>query len=289
MSLFSSSPTWQNSGSISALNGTVTLNAPGSASAVIGVSGTFIGKLKVVGSGDTIESNGVQGGRLLFRSGVGSTGSNETIRDNNSPDTEFRIVTGGRSITVEMIEYTSGTAEVKITASATSSTVFINGPVHSSMEEAVRNGRAFSVGTGSQSVGSGNIIKSTFFNPPTSGVNAFVTLRQFTNNSTSTPQQVNFYVSPTELASGDVTPNNLKTGGVTSAIRFRTLTNATSLGTPTLSQVLPINGIEKSIEVLRMVQPGEIFGYQLSGVGNGSLLNTLQMSMTFIWYEEAAN
>ena len=99
---------------------------------------------------------------------------------------------------------------------------------------------------------------------------------------------MNFFVNPTPLATSVVTPNNLKTGGSTSVIEFRYVVDTSNFGTSNLSQVMPINGITKDIEVTRLVQPGEGFGYEIQGAGGG-LGNALRASMTFVWYEETVN
>lgn len=60
-------------GTIDALDEMVELNCFGAASAVIAVSGTFTGVLSITGSGEPA-NGGTQGGRLVFKSGVGGGG-----------------------------------------------------------------------------------------------------------------------------------------------------------------------------------------------------------------------
>ena len=86
-----------------------------------------------------------------------------------------------------------------------------------------------------------------------------------------------------------VTPNNLRAGSSASVVDFGWSNGTGSLGTPQLSQILPINGIDRTIDVERMLQPGEGFSYQVAGAGGGNVLNQLRVSMTFIWYEESVN
>jgi predicted secreted protein len=291
MSYKPSISTWQTTGTINSLNGTVELDAPGSSSAIISVSGTFVGSLTFTGSGATVAENGIQGGRLAFKSGVGSLGTNVIDIKGTSVNNEYRIVTGGKSIRVKMTSYTSGTATVKITASAEASTVFINGPVHDAFEEAVRAGRAFSAGTGFQAITGSNYLKYRFANPANSGVNAFVTIRRTVTATTTEFLNSQLVINPSAITTPTVvTPSNLKTGGVSSLIEFTTKLEATALtgGIITGGLPIPLNGIPLNIEVIRLVQPGEVFGYQIQGAG-GPLSQSVSCGVAVIWYEENIN
>jgi hypothetical protein len=115
-------------GTIDALNEMIELDCPGSSSAVVSVTGTFDGVLTVTGSGETVQQDGTQGGRLVFKSGVGSIGENKIRNEGDSIDTEYRIVTGGKSVRVKATEWSSGSCVVRITASPNPSIIFINGP-----------------------------------------------------------------------------------------------------------------------------------------------------------------
>lgn len=276
-------------GTISALNGTVELDCPGSASAVIQVNGTFNGILEVTGSGDPVSANGIQGGRLVFKSGVGSIGENLIRNNGEALATEYRIVTGGKSVRVKAISWTSGTVAVQITSSPHPSAIFINGPIHNAFEEAVRAGRAFSAGTGAQEL-STQTLNMTFQNPADSNVNCFVTLRRFSNDraNTSNMLQAGLVLSFSDITGGTVvTPNNLKTGGTTSVVDFTYKIDSAPIGTAVLETPLALNGIPTSIDVVRLVQPGEEFAYQIEGLGGGN--NTSTVAFAAVWYEETVN
>jgi hypothetical protein len=282
--------TWQTSGTISALDGAVELDAPGSASAIIAIMGTFVGVLTFTGSGATVAEDGTQGNRIVLKSGVGSTGTNTVKHTGTSVDNEYRIATGGKSIRVKMTAYTSGTATVRITASAEPSTIFVNGPVHTSFEEAVRDGRAFSAGTGFQSIATTNYLKYRFSNPSDSGVNAFVTIRRTVTATTSAFLNSQLVISPDAMTTPTaVTPANLRTGGVTSDIDFTFKNDAAALSGGTLTGGLPIplNGIPLNIDTVRLVQPGEVFGYQIQGAG--TLAQPVSCAVAVIWHEETVN
>jgi len=283
--------TWQTTGTISALNGMVELDCDGSASAVISVSGTFIGSLTFTGSESTVAESGIQGGRLAFKSGVGSLGENVVKFTATTGNTEYRIVTGGKSVRVKATSYTSGTSTIKILATQNASTVFINGPVHNTFEEAIRGGRAFSAGTGVQSLSGSNYLKYRFSNPSDSGVNCFVTLRKTVTATTTTFLTSQLVISPSAITSPTtVTPSNLKTGGVASVVSFTHKNEATALTGGTLVGGLPIplNAISLDIDVIRLVQPGEVFGYQIQA-GGGGLGSAIQTGMSVIWFEETIN
>ena len=288
--------TWSTTGTISALNGRVELDAEGSSSAVISVSGDFVGTLTVTGSESTVAENGIQGSRLLFKSGVGSLGSNSVNLTATTGNTEYRIVTGGKSIRVNASLYTSGTATVKIVASAQPSTVFVNGPVHDSLEQATRAGRAFSVGTGITEVTAGNFLNYIFSNPSGSGVNAFVTLRSFTNNRAngSVPLEVGQVISPVALDTPvNVIPANLRNGSGTSSMLFNYKAQAARIdSSPTTANpiglITPTGGIVLKVETMRLVQPGESFGFFAGGAGN-NLASAARIAMNVVWYEESVN
>lgn len=152
--------------------------------------------------------------------------------------------------------------------------------------DAVHDGRAFSVSTGTQAITSANYLKFIFKNPANSGKTAFVYLRQFFNDSKVDIPELHFYVNPTPLVSPTtVVPNNMNTGAGTSVMEFTRKMENTSFGTPQISFPLPINGIEKNTTVVRMVKAGESFGYEFAGAGGG-VNNALRASSTFFWYEE---
>ena len=121
--------TYFKSGTITSIDDQVVLEAPGSGSATVVIKGTFTGTLQAVGS--STEDYATKGGRLLFQSGVGSTGSNKVVGDGTAINKEFRIVSGGRYIIIEPTAWTSGSATVEVYASQAASTIFINGPVNS--------------------------------------------------------------------------------------------------------------------------------------------------------------
>lgn len=278
-------------GEISSLNGMVEIDCAGTASATISVSGTFTGTLTVTGSGSTVAENGIQGGRLLFKSGVGSLGANWVKHDTSTGDAEYRVNTGGKSLRVKMTSYESGTAKIKIAATVSPSIVFVNGPVHNALEEAVRAGRAYSAGTGFQAVSGSNYLKYRFYNPIDSGVNCFVTLRKTITATTSQFLTSQLVLDPDPITGGiNATPANLRNGSPDSVVQFSWKYESTPLvgGTVVGGLPIPLNGVALDIEVLRLVQPGELFGYQIQGAG-GPLSQAILSSMALIWYEETIN
>lgn len=277
-------------GTISALNDTVEMNCQGASSAVIDIKGTFNGVLEVVGSGEVIEvADRSQGGRLVFKTGVGSLGENKIRNNGEAIDAEYRVVAGGRSLTVKAIEWTSGSCEVKIITSKSASIVFINGPVHNALEEAIRSGRAYSVGTGNVSL-SNQTLNMIFSNPSDSNVNCFVARRRFSNDRTSNQDmiQTGLVTTFSDLTGAtQVTPNNLKTGGGVSVVDFEYKIDSSPLGTPVIETPLPLNGVPFADSEIRLVQPGQKFAYTIEGLGGGN--NTSNVAATFIWYEETVN
>ena len=278
--------TRQHEGTLSASGQTVILYAPNCASATITVDGTFEGAITLTGA--NVEG-GTEGERLLFQSGVGSIGTNRIVGLGQAISREYRILAGGDYIIARASDWTSGSASVRIYAQEAPNIVFINGPVHNTCEEAQRAGRAYSVGTGVASVTSSNFLQARFQNDSDSPRVCFITQRIFTNNRASgaTNLELGFFPTyATPLAGATVVaPNNLRPGGNGSSVTFEHRTSTSSLGTPVLGQILPVDGVAFTIEVVRIVSPGQSFAYQIGGAGGG-LNNAARIAMAFIWFEE---
>ncbi|MBY6005375.1 hypothetical protein KUV62_15730 [Salipiger bermudensis] len=274
------------SGTIDALNETVELDINNCASGIITVTGTFTGTLTVTGLATSTST--AEGGRLLFQSGVGSIGTNQIVGTGSAVSREYRFVAGGSVAKVEATAWTSGSVDIEIVAHAAPNTVFVIGPVHDAFEEAQRAGRAYSVGTSTQSVTASNYLQARFQNDSTDK-RYFLTQRLISNNRASgqTNLELEFFPTySTALTGGtSVTPNNLKPGAASSAADFEYAVNGTSLGTPALGQILPVDGVQFRIDVNRIIEPGQSFAYQIGGAG-GSLSNAARVALTLIWYEE---
>lgn len=273
-------------GTINGLAGEVIVPAHNCASGIITVSGTFEGVLEVVGS---LTSGGPEGGRLLFQSGVGSIGTNKIAGYGSAVNREYRFVDGGEYVKVRAVSWVSGSVDVRISVSPAPTVGFVIGPVHGSFEGAQRAGRAYSVGTSVQAVSATNYLKYRFANPANSGKRYFVTERWFTNDQSSGDANIESGFFPTYAtdlpASTSVTPNNLLPSGGASDAVFQWNVNTNTLGTPALGQVLPVDGVLFNITIMRIVDPGQSFAYQMGGAGGG-LNNAARLAATLIWYEE---
>lgn len=278
--------TYQQTGTIAANGDEVVLYAPNCGSATVTVEGEFEGEILSVGANAL---GGPEGGRLLFQSGVGSIGTNVATGYGDEVSREYRILSGGDYIIMRGQNWMSGSVDVRIHAQHSPNIVFVNGPVHDSFEEAQRAGRAYSVGTGVQSVTSTNFLQMRFENPSGSGRRYFITQRLFSNNraSGSTNLELGFFPTYSTPLSGATTVpgNNLRPGSPASSVDFEWVVDNTSLGTPALGQILPVNGNQFKIDVARIVEPGQSFAYQIGGAGGG-LNNAARIAAAFIWLEE---
>ena len=278
-------------GTLSSTDTLIAVNCVGTSSGVISVKGTFTGTIAVTGSA----TEGAQeGGRLLFRSGVGSYGSNTIIGTGGLVDHEYRLITDGGMLYLRATDWSSGSAEISIGLSDASSITFINGPVHSAEEEAQRSGRGFSANTGTQSILAGQYLKYRFANPVGSGKRCFVYMRDFTNDrkANDTIPQTVFCVNPDPIDTPNtVTPINLITGGAPSTTEFTWKVDDTVLTNPASTRFLSINGIPLQLDKTwtRAVDPGQSFGYYIQGTAGGALQNALSASMLCLWYEEEYN
>lgn len=278
-------------GTLSALNDIVYLDCPGTSGAVISLSGNFSGIITVTGSSKLYNEATVFGGRLLFKSGVGSLGVNFVEEDGTDGGKEYRIITNGKSIKIQATAYNSGTANITITASINTGVNFINGPVHSAFEQAVRNSRGFLDSTGVTPVQAGNVLACILTNPIDSGVNLFLVNRLFSNNALLTDSNLEYlaYGNPTAVLATQRTGINLKSGGVTSLAIFKyealpiiDLVMGGIIGT---GEVLP-NGQPYSRPVDFVLPPGGSVGFTIDGEGQ-NLSKAVRMSIVLEWYEES--
>jgi hypothetical protein len=286
-----SAPEFLTTGTISANGESVTLNINSVSSALITVSGTYNGTLSVTGK--ITDESTIEGGRKLFQSNVGSIGGNTIINDGTvNKATEYRIVAGGSQIVVKATAWTTGSVDIVIRGERASHLTFVNGPIHTALEEAQRQGRAFSVSTNVQPVTANNYFKSRFENPSGSGKRCFVVNRLFSNNRASgaVNLEAQLYVNDNQLATPTtVTPNNLHPGlNISSAVVFTWNASSTDLGGAAFSRILPVNGALDSIDITRIVDPGQSFTYQIRGAGN-SIQNAVRTSVAMIWFEEDVN
>lgn len=285
-------PVFQVSNTLAAANGTVTVPAAGSASALVSIAGTFTGTITLQGSTDGI----TWGNRLLFKSGVGSLGTASMTNAGTAIANEYRIVSGGLYIRALAGSTWSGSATVSIFASQDASTAFVNGPVHTAQEEAARAGRAFAASTPVVAAASGNFLNSYINNPSGSNVNLFVYKVTHGTDSTTTILQYNRIGGLSNAATAAptaITPANANIGGAASNATLAYGMNATALAGTIIGTVgfIPINGIPADLPLTpTRVAPGQSFGYRISGVGGGLFTGTPpNMKTSYFYYEEAVN
>lgn len=144
----------------------------------------------------------------------------------------------------------------------------------------------FSVGTGTRRVQRRQYFNYTLTNPPNSGVVAYVVQRRFINSkSGGDPLEFALAVNPNPLVGGtDIPPNNLDTSSTTtSACTFTYKLDSAPLSDVRLGSFYPLFGVDKVIEVVRMVGPGSSFGYTTMGQGSSELSPLVANNV--IWYE----
>ena len=262
----------------------------GTSSATISIVGSYTGTLQVQGSADVAGSGAALSGRLVFKSGVGSLGTNWIV-GSGAISSEYRILTGGKRLNISALAGYSGSITVRVTATQTASIVFVNGPVHTAEEEAVRTGRGFLVSTGNISVAANNYLNFALVNPAGSGRNIFVTLRKFTQ-STGNVLTYQSRTNPSAISGGtSVTPtqrrNDVSTASV-ATFSYQASTSAISTGTAGASGMIPLSGVDESITTLRMLAPGTSLGYSIGGAG-GVLTSAATIGVDIVWFEENTN
>lgn len=280
---------YRTSGTIDGPNQEVTLQCPGAAGAIVTFNGTFTGTLVSVGGTSSID-----GGRFLFKSGVGSVGTNKIEGDGTLLSREYRIIAGGDRYSIKSDGVFTGSVNIEIISSNSTNTVFGNGPFHNSFEEAIRDGRGFLTTTGIQPVSAGNIIACKLFNPSNSGVNIFIKNRLFGNNVAGTAPNLEYvaYSNPTITTLSNINNGiNLKSGSIVSAAEFSwdvdDSANITMGGIQGSGEVLP-RGESYSRPLDFMMTPGNSVGYTIDGAGN-NLTQAARLSIVLEWYEETIN
>ena len=255
---------YQTSGTIAGQGEEVTLECPGTASATIHLLGTFTGTLEVTGvAGDG--ANDV-GGRLIFKSGVGSLGTNK-VSISGPHDDEWRVATGGKSVTLRCTDYTSGSLAVVIGATRNPSIMFINGPVRNSIEEATRAGRALLASAPNQAVNSSQGLHVILRN---NTPNRILWLHTRDLRSTVGGTQYRAYVNPTTvLTEAGVISPLLQSASAEPGItcEYQVAAQDLSLG-GTAASGLPFDFQEK-IELLYGIIPGGAVGFSIRGAGGG--------------------
>jgi hypothetical protein len=112
------------SGILSALDDEFLIDVPESASALINITGDFNGQIEVTGSTALSDFATLWGAR-----NVSPDYSTNIITNDGSPiSAEYRIVTGGQSVRLKMIAYTSGFAGVRVVSTHYPSVVEIGNP-----------------------------------------------------------------------------------------------------------------------------------------------------------------
>lgn len=109
------------SGILMALNDELLVDVPESASALINIVGDYNGQIEVSGSTSLADMAQVWGPRNVS---PGYT-TNIISNDGSAISAEYRIITGGQSVRLKMISYTSGAAGVRVVATPNASVVEI--------------------------------------------------------------------------------------------------------------------------------------------------------------------
>lgn len=274
------------SGTISAQGESVEVVCEGTGSGVVSIKGTFTGKLRFYGL--STELSTAEGGRIAFASGVGSLGTNVIENTGDAWDVEFRVVTDGHKLVVVADEWTSGTATVDISVSDTPSITFINGPVHTAEEEAVRDKRAYLVDITGTQLPASDELAFIIKNPANSGYNLMLTDRLFASNSPD-PLEYVAYVNPTITLANSATPINRYLGADANVMEFTyEVGDADTLvmgGIQGSSQPIPYDNTTVNRELLAVIPPNNSLGFLIKGAGN-NITNAARVWATLQWYVE---
>lgn len=281
-------------GTLAAQGDTITLDVTGLASAMIHVSGNGVMTLKFGGTADA-DGTG-PGGRRLFKSGTGPLGFSQ-FSLNGAIDSEYRLTLGGRFLTISAPSWTSGAVSVVVSADTNPTSIFLQGPAQSTVEQAIRAGRAYSCSTSIQSIAAGNFLNFRVANPAGSGKNLVVFLRRFDSNKVAAPCLEYYGVSNPVTLSGTIntlTPGNFKPASGNSTIAQVTWASHTARldSSPTTASpiggIIAIDGSATFIEQDRIIAPGQSFGHYIAGSGGSGLGSgdAVRLGQAWFFFEE---
>ncbi len=285
------------SGTLASLGASLSLNCLGASNYLITMA-TPAGNTALVGtfsSSDTVTG----GARRLWKTGVGALAVSSDSLAGNQGSLEYRTVGGGYGQTVKLTAYTSGATLVTIVAVQQPTTVFVNGSVQNSDEDAVRAGRGFTASTGTQSVVAGQYLNLYIANPPGNTSRVIYTLRNVSCDNPSGQIAPKWYGLPnptTGLPTTAVAVLNRKTGGAASAVTAF-VSNGTTLPdttttTPMASRtggMIPTGGMAGGPgSVVRTLEPGQSTVLTILGTASGVAANPY-CTIDYFWYEEATN
>ena len=287
-------------GTIAAAGQGVTLSCPGAASYTVIVTPTSGSPL----IGTLAATDPLSGaGRLIFKAGVGELDVSSVGMFGSPGQVEYRLVgsadAGGLNIAAS--GYTSGSATVSITATFNPEAVFLNSPVHTSDEAALRNGRAYSTSSGLMAVANGTYESLVLSNPAGNSVRAIITARETSCDVPTgnvAPHWYSLSNPTTNLPTSPATVTNRKTGGVTSTLSAVYNTGSTTFpdtatSTPLASRVagpVPTGGIVGGPgTVMRTLEPGNSTAITIAGEATGFGGATPNCAVTLAWYEEVLN
>ncbi len=280
-------------GTLSAAGNTLTLECPGSTGANISVNGTWTGDVMVFGSTDA--GGTVQGQRIAYKSGIGSSGVSTISGNGSLVQKEIPVLSGGQRVVVKAQPNFVGSVGVTIIATPSPSVIGISGPVHTAEEEAIRNAHGFTFNTGIQTVTAGQYLNVIVKNPTNSGVNLFFRRRYFFTDRVHGDPPLTFaqLTNPVDPGLTFTQGSNLQTTPTASPAPMSNCTLAFNVsGTHIDTSPPTVNPIQAIIDTQqpfifdteRMLVPGASLGYYVAGVGTAP--NAAQVEFLCNWYEE---
>ena len=243
-------------GTLANAGDSVTASCPGAASYIIQIVPANGGMTGTISSTDSATG----GGRLLFKTGVGQLDTNVISYSGAASATEYRTVGTGYGQKITLTAVASGSSTVTILGSYQTSTVFLNSPIHTADEAAVRAGRAYSVSTSYQTVAAGQNLSLYLSNPSTNNLRLILSNRILSCDSASSLSYYGLGSATLNIPGTSATPANRKTGGVASltsaAYGVATTRPDTSPTTANpVGGILPALGGEPTLPI-RTLEPG---------------------------------
>lgn len=278
---------------LSALSAIASLPCPGAAGYIVKVEpvtgqSAFIGSLQASGDGNSWRS------RRFFRTGVGELDTSTEVLDGTQGSLEYRL-SAGDSAAVVVSKYTSGQVQVTISGSLNTGMVFLNGPIHTSEEAAVRAGRGFGLATQLTAVTANQFYNFALINPAGTGRNIFVQTIQVCQTSGTVlqlSQRLSVGAQTSAITPSAVVPFNRRPDSMMASVLTAAAgasTTAITAGTLSLQIPLKPSGECTVIPAVDMLTPGQSIGMTVAGVGGGLAGAASSISVFVDDYEEGVN
>lgn len=263
---------------------------PGAAAVIFELVSNFTGTISSGNSADI--STAIVSPARVIRTGASATGKSTIAGTGAQYNANYRATAGGMAYVLSTSADFVGTAMVVIAGTAAAITPFINGPVQTPDEQALRAGRAYSLSTGIVTVAAGQSLALYLTNPTSTAVRAFLPHRLFTCSRTDATFAGIGNPTRSDLLPSVANSSNRGSGSASlltarsGALSAANLATLQASGTAAAGNVLAGGQVDLVFE--RTLEPGQAFANYITNTTGGGLATGADMyaCITFAYYVE---